>query len=251
MESSDKFSSELIYGIHPIIEALEAGKTFDKIFILNTLKSAQVHQITAHAKSKKISLNRVPFEKLQKLTRNNHQGVVAFVSPIEFFDLDVILRKIEFKGEKPFLVVLDRIQDVRNFGAIVRSAECAGAHAVVIPKKGAAHISSETVKTSAGALYNIPICKVAGVDNALEEIKAAGIKLVACTEKFSENYTEFNYDQPVAIVMGSEESGIAVSNIRKCDFKAGIPLLGKTESLNVSVAAGILMYEVVKQRNLG
>ncbi len=250
MEHQDNYNNELIYGIHPVLEALEAGKTLDKIFILNTLQTPQSKIITTYARDKKISLNRVPLAKLQKMTRQNHQGVVAFMAPIDFLDLETELRKMEIKGIVPFILVLDRISDVRNFGAIIRTAECAGVNLVVIPKKGGAHVNSESTKTSAGALFNIPICKVAGVDNAMDVLKEKGVKLVACTEKKSENYTEFDYTQPVAIVMGSEESGIAWSNIKKCDFKAGIPLLGKTESLNVSVAAGILMYEVVKQRGV-
>lgn len=248
-EEGNPYENEIIYGIHPVVEALEAGKSIDKIFMLNTLQTPQSKIILTHAKSKKIALARVPLAKLQKLSRHNHQGVIAFIAPIEFADLDTELRKLEIKGVTPFILVLDRISDVRNFGAIIRTAECAGVNFIVIPKKGGANISSETVKTSAGALFNMPICRVAGVDNALDTLVEKGIKLVACTEKDAAPYKGFDYTQPVAVVMGSEESGIAWSNIKKCDYKAGVPLMGKTESLNVSVAAGIVLYEVLSQRN--
>lgn len=248
MKEEEKDYENLIYGIHPVMEALEAEKNIDKILMINTLRSHAAKYISQIAKDRKISLNRVPLEKLQRVTRENHQGVIAFTSPIEFSSLEIELAKIERSGEAPLILVLDRINDVRNFGAIVRTAECAGVHTIVIPKKGAASINPETVKTSAGAIFNISICKEAGIDNALEFIKSKGIHMIACTEKTDKDFYEADYTGPVAIVMGSEESGIAASNIAKCHEVARIPLFGKTESLNVSVAAGIILYEAVKQR---
>jgi 23S rRNA (guanosine2251-2'-O)-methyltransferase len=244
----EKDYDNVIFGIHPVIEALEAEKNIDKILMINTLRSHSAKYITQIAKDRKISLNRVPLEKLQRITRANHQGVIAFTSPIEFNSLEVELAKIERSGEAPLILVLDRVNDVRNFGAIIRTAECAGVHTIVIPKKGAASINPETVKTSAGAIFNISICKEAGIDNALELIKSKGIHMVACTEKTDKEYYEADFTGPTAIVMGSEESGIAISNIKKCHESARIPLFGKTESLNVSVAAGIILYEAVRQR---
>ncbi|MFT6717450.1 MAG: 23S rRNA (guanosine2251-2'-O)-methyltransferase, partial [Saprospiraceae bacterium] len=156
-----------------------------------------------------------------------------------------------FKRKKaPFLLILDRISDVRNFGAIVRTAECAGVDAIIIPKKGAAQINAESTKTSAGAIFNMPICKVGGIETILPYLLESGIKLVACTEKTQRMYTEVDYNQPIGIIMGSEESGIANSNMNKCDYIVKIPLVGKTDSLNVSVAAGAIIYEAVRQRNL-
>lgn len=240
--------SDIIFGIHPILEGLQADQTFDKILILNTLRTPQAKEVIRLAREKGVSLNKVPEQKLNRITRKNHQGVIAFISPIEFQDIEDILPNLFSDGKNPFLLILDRVSDVRNFGAIVRTAECAGVDAIIIPKKGAAQINAETTKTSTGAIFNIPICKVAGIDSVIPFLKDSGIQLVACTEKTNNNYTDIDYSVPTGIIMGSEEAGIAISNINKCDYSAKLPLKGKTESLNVSVAAGIIMYEVVRQR---
>jgi len=240
--------SDLVFGIHPILEGLHSDKTFDKILILNTLRTHQAKEIMTLAKEKGISVNKVPQQKLDRVTRKNHQGVIGFIAPIEFQNIEDILPTLYSEGKIPFLLILDRVSDVRNFGAIVRTAECAGVHAIIIPKKGAAQINGETIKTSTGAIFNLPICKVPGIESVLPFLKDSGIHLVACTEKTDINYTEVDYTIPVGIMMGNEESGIALSNIKVCESKAKLPLIGKTESLNVSVAAGIVMYEVVRQR---
>lgn len=240
--------SDLVFGIHPILEGLESGKNFDKILILNTLRTPQAKEIMALARERGISLNKVPQQKLDRITRKNHQGVIGFIAPIEFQDIEEILPELFTAGKNPFLLILDRVSDVRNFGAIVRTAECAGVDAIIIPKKGSAQINGETIKTSTGAIFNIPICKVPGLDSVIPFLKDSGIHLVACTEKTEVNYTEVDYTIPIGIIMGSEESGIAISNITKSDSTAKLPLLGKTESLNVSVAAGIILYEAVRQR---
>lgn len=234
--------------MHPVLEALKSGVNMDKVLLLNTLKTSEAKEILDLIKEKGISVNRVPVEKLNRITRKNHQGVIAFSAPVTFENIEDIVPSIFEKGLNPLLLVLDRVSDVRNFGAIVRSAECAGVHAIIIPKKGAAQINAETTKTSAGAIFNVPICKVPGIESVLPFLIESGIKLVACTEKTRNNYTQFDYSQPVAILMGSEESGIATSNINKCDFAGKIPLMGKIESLNVSVATGIILYEAVRQR---
>lgn len=241
--------SDLVFGIHPVLEGLNANKTFDKILILNTLRTPQAKEILNLAKEKGISINKVPQQKLDRVTRKNHQGIIAFIAPVEFQNIEDILPNLFAEGKNPFLLILDRVSDVRNFGAIVRTAECAGVDAIIIPKKGAAQINGETIKTSTGAIFNVPICKVPGIESVLPYLKDSGIHLVGCTEKAHNNYTEIDYSVPVGIIMGSEESGIAVSNLKTCNSQAKLPLVGKTQSLNVSVAAGIILYEVVRQRS--
>lgn len=240
--------TDLVFGIHPILEGLQSDKNFDKILISNSLRTPQAKEIIELARERGISLNKVPLQKLDRVTRKNHQGVIGFIAPIEFQDIEAIIPNLFSAGKTPFLLILDRISDVRNFGAIIRTAECAGVDAIIIPKKGAAQINGETIKTSTGAIFNIPICKVPGIDSVIPFLKNSGIHLVACSEKTEINYTEVDYSVPVAIILGSEESGIALSNITKCDSTAKLPLLGVTGNLNVSVAAGIIMYEVIRQR---
>ncbi|MBK20841.1 MAG: 23S rRNA (guanosine(2251)-2'-O)-methyltransferase RlmB [Flavobacteriales bacterium] len=240
--------TDLVFGIHPILEGLESGENFDKILILNSLRTPQAKEIISIAKEKGVTVNKVPQQKLDRITRKNHQGIIGFIAPIEFQQIEDILPEIFARGKNPFLLILDRISDVRNFGAIVRTAECAGVDAIIIPKKGSAQINGETIKTSTGAIFNVPICKVAGLDSIIPFLKDSGIHLIACTEKSEVNYTEVDYTLPIGIILGNEESGIAISNITKSDSTAKLPLIGKTKSLNVSVAAGIIMYEVIRQR---
>ena len=246
MEFENK--TDLVFGIHPILEGLKSGENFDKLLILNSLRTPQAKEIMSLAKEIGISINKVPQQKLDRVTRKNHQGIIGFIAPVEFQSIENILPEVFAQGKVPFLLILDRISDVRNFGAIVRTAECAGVDAIIIPKKGAAQINGETIKTSTGSIFNIPICKVSGLDSIIPFLKESGIHLVACTEKAEINYTEINYTIPLGIILGSEESGIAISNITKCDSKVKLPLVGKTKSLNVSVAGGIIMYEVIRQR---
>jgi len=241
---------DLVFGIHPILEGLESNENFDKILVLNTLRTPQVKEIIAVSKRKGIAVNKVPQQKLDRITRKNHQGIIGFIAPIDFQKIEDILPEIFARGKNPFLLILDRISDVRNFGAIIRTAECTGVDAIIIPKKGSAQINGETIKTSTGAIFNIPICKVSGIDSIIPFLKDSGIHLIACTEKSDVNYTEVDYSIPIGIILGSEESGIAISNITKSDSTAKLPLIGKTRSLNVSVAAGVIMYEVIRQRRL-
>ncbi len=182
--------------------------------------------------------------------RKNHQGVVAFISPVIYQNIEDILPAIYERGETPLLLILDRISDVRNFGAITRTAECAGVHAIIVPEKGRAMIGPDAVKTSAGALFKIPVCKTRSLKQCATFLQESGVSLVACTEKTDDHYFDVDYSIPLAIIMGSEEDGISNDLIRKADYLAKIPLLGKIESLNVSVAAGILTYEAVRQREM-
>lgn len=246
MEFENK--TDIVFGTHPIIEGLKSGENFDKILILSSLRTPQAKEIILLAREQGISVNKVPQQKLDRITRKNHQGIIGFIAPVEFHKIENIIPDIFTQGKVPFLLILDRVSDVRNFGAIIRTAECAGVDAIIIPKKGAAQINGETIKTSTGAIFNIPICKVPGIDSIIPFLKESGIHLIACTEKTEVNYTEIDYTNPIAIILGSEESGIAISNITKSDSVAKLPLVGKTKSLNVSVAAGIIMYEVLRQR---
>lgn len=238
----------LIFGIHPVKEALEAGQPFEKIYVKKDTESAE--GIIEYAEAKGIQVQYVPIEKLDKLTRrNNHQGIVAVIPAIEYADFNQILEDVMAQKDKPAtFVVLDGITDVRNFGAIARTAECIGADAIIIGAKNAAPINSEAMKTSAGALATIPVCRVGSLRNTLKTIQMQGVQLIAATEKSTTLLYESKLNGSVAVIMGSEDVGISVDILRLCDQKISIPLLGKIESLNVSAAAAVLLYEVVRQR---
>ncbi len=239
---------EMIFGTRAVIEALQAGKEFEKIMIRRDMRNELSKSLYDELDGRPVPIQKVPVERLNLLTSKNHQGVIAFISPVRFQRLEHIIPFLYESGKQPFILVLDGVTDVRNFGAIARTSECAGVDAIVIPKRGGAAINADAVKTSAGALMNIPVCREETVTEALRFLSDSGLKLVAATEKASKNYTEISYKEPVAIVMGSEEEGIAPENLELCSDRVSIPILGKIESLNVSVAAGVLIYEAVRQR---
>ena len=239
---------EMIFGIRAVIEAIQAGKDIEKILLRRDMTSDLARELFAVMKDTVIPVQKVPVEKLNLITSKNHQGVIAFISPVTYQRIEDIIPAIYEEGRNPFLVVLDGITDVRNFGAIARTCECAGVDAIVVPAKGGAPINSDAVKTSAGALLSIPVCREEDLTEALKFIAASGIKLVAATEKATNDYTNAKLNNPLAIVMGSEEDGIAPENLRFCNETVRIPLLGNIESLNVSVAAGVLIYEALRQR---
>lgn len=240
--------TNLIFGIRPIIEALEAGKEIDKIFVQQGLQGDLSKELKAvlakHNKSAKV----VPLEKLNRLTKKNHQGIIAFLSPVDFFDLETVVTQAIESGQVPLVIVLDHLTDVRNFGAIVRTAECAGVHAIVVPEQGAAAINGDAAKTSAGALMRMPICRTTHLRDAAFLLQQMGLQLVACTEKTSSEIYEPDYTKPTAIIMGNEETGISNNLIKIADHLAKIPMHGEIGSLNVSVSAGIILYEAVRQR---
>ncbi len=257
MKQSYKFNSgprepkeegQMIYGIRPVMEALEAGKEIEKIFLGRTARGELMQNLRKMLKEREISWQEVPNEKLDKFTRNNHQEVVCFISPVHYHSLSQIVPSIFEKGLTPLILVLDRITDVRNFGAIARTAECAGIHAMVIPSKGAAQVSADAIRTSAGALSRIPVCRENNLRVALKYLQESGIKVVAATEKASEYHFKSDLSVPLAIVMGSEEDGVSDDIIRTCDEILRIPMLGSVSSLNVSVACGVMIYEAVRQR---
>ena len=239
----------IIFGIRPVIEAIKSGKEIDRILLQSTLGSHEtIRELKQVAREMDIPIQYVPMEKLNKVTFKNHQGVIAYVSEITYQPLQNILPGIYEKGEDPFILILDRITDVRNFGAIARTAECAGVHAIVIPLKGAAQINMDAVKTSAGALYNIPVCREENLKNAIDFIKTSGIEIIACSEKGDKPYYSLDYKKPIAIILGSEEDGISPEYLKKSDHSVHIPMTGSTASLNVSVASGIILFEALKQR---
>lgn len=244
-----KQPENIIYGIHPVYEALQAGSEIEKIMIARDIKSIQVRDILKLAEEREIPVQKVPNEKLGSIVQANHQGIIAFVSLIEYQPLEDVLMNVYEKGEQPLLMVLDRITDVRNMGAIARSAECAGVHAIIIPSRGSAQINADAVKTSAGALNLVPVHRSPNLKNTLRYLLDSGVNLVAVSEHGSTNYTAAQLDGPIAFVMGSEEDGISPEYLKLCNERVMIPLKGSIGSLNVSVAAGIILFEALRQRN--
>lgn len=241
-------SNEYIFGIHPVIEAIESGRTVDKLYVKKDLNGELAVRLIKLAKTCGIPVQRVPVERLNKITRKNHQGVIALMSEITYHKLDHLMPMLFEDGALPFILVLDGITDVRNFGAMARTAECCGVNAIVIPLRGSVSVAADAVKTSAGALMNIPVCREQSLVKAVEYLKECGCQIVCATEKSSQNYTLGDYTTPVAIVMGAEDIGISPEILRVADTRAAIPMFGRIGSLNVSVAAGVMMYEVVRQR---
>ena len=239
---------EFIFGIRAVMEALQAGKEIEKVLLRRDMTSNLSHELLTLLATASIPVQKVPLERLNRITRKNHQGVIAFISPVVFQRLENIIPAIYEEGRNPFVVVLDGITDVRNFGAIARTCECTGVDAIVVPVKGVAAINADAVKTSAGALLSIPVCRELNMRDALKFLSESGLKLVAATEKAAEDYCVISYREPVALIFGSEEDGIAPEHLRLCDNLVRIPLLGSIASLNVSVAAGVMMYEIIRQR---
>lgn len=245
---SHRKDEELLFGIRPLIEAIKAGKEIDKAFIQNGLGGELIAELKNLIKKNNIVYQYVPVEKLNRLTRGNHQGIVGFVSPVSSYSVEQLVPKLFEEGKSPLLLILDRITDVRNFGAIARTAECVGAHAMVIPSRGAAQINADAVKASAGALYKIPVCKEQNLKDTIEYLKESGVQIVACTEKTDRLYWDVDLSVPVALIIGSEEDGISPEYLKRADHKVKIPLMGEIASLNVSVATGIVLYEAIRQR---
>jgi len=237
-----------IFGLRAVIEAINANETIDKVFLQKGLKGELFSELEGLLRRKGINSSYVPVEKLNRLTKNNHQGVVAQISAIEFHDLDTLVEKTIESGATPLFLLLDQISDVRNFGAIIRTAECTGVHGIIIQKKGGAPVNGDTIKTSAGAVFKVPICKVDHIKDAMFHMQSCGIKVIAATEKTDDTIFDVSFKEPCAIIMGSEGRGINPSVLKLVDAKAKLPLLGEIESLNVSVACGAFLYEAVRQR---
>ena len=241
---------DMIFGIRAVIEPIQSGSEIDKILVRRDMTSELSRELFTALNGLEVPVQKVPLEKLNRITLKNHQGVIAFISPVTFQHIEDIIPSIYEEGRMPFIVVLDGVTDVRNFGAIARTCECAGVDAIVVPLKGGAALNGDAVKTSAGALLKIPVCREHNIVNALKFIASSGIKVVAATEKASQNYTETSMSEPLAIVMGAEDEGVSPEILRLCDNMVKIPMLGTIDSLNVSVAAGVLIYEAVRQRGV-
>lgn len=240
--------NEMIFGVRAVIEALDAGKEIDKILIKRDIQSDLSKELFAALRGRMIPVQRVPVERIDRITRKNHQGVIAFVSPIVYQRTEDIVPFLFEQGKSPLFLMLDGITDVRNFGAIARTCECAGVDAIIIPSKNSVTVNADAVKTSAGALLTLPVCKEQSLTATIKYLKDSGFRMLAATEKGDYDYSKANYSDPTCIIMGAEDTGVPYEHLKYCDEWVRIPLMGKIESLNVSVAAGILIYEAVKQR---
>lgn len=238
----------MIFGIRTLIEAIQEGKEIDKVFIQKGLRGDLYPELYQLIKDRDIPYSLVPPEKLNRFTRKNHQGVVAFISSITYHNIEQLIPSLYEEGKTPFILVLDRITDVRNFGALARTAECAGVDAILIPARGGAAINADAVKTSAGALHKIPICRAKYLQDDLKFLKESGLKIIGVSEKAKKAYYEETYKEPIALMLGSEEDGISDAYIPLLDEFVKIPMTGSIASLNVGVAGGILMFEASKQR---
>lgn len=243
-----KQETDFIFGIRAIIEAIRSGKEIDKVLIRKGLSGELFQELFAEIKNSGILFSHVPPEKLDRITRKNHQGVIAFISPISYDSIESIIPGLYERGKTPFILILDSITDVRNIGAIARTAECAGVDAIIVPEKGSAQINADAVKTSAGAINYIPFCRAKSLVNTVKFLKDSGLQVFAATEKATQNYFTSNLKEPLALIMGAEDIGISPDLLRIADYLVRIPTLGRIESLNVSAAASVLIYEVVKQR---
>ena len=242
-------NGSLTYGMRPVMEAIESGKTIDKVLFQKGLQGELFKQLFYEVRQRKIPFQYVPQEKLNRLARQNHQGVIAFLSAIEYCDIYNIVPSIFEEGRVPFLLLLDKITDVRNVGAIARSAECAGVDAIILPLNGGAQLNEDAVKSSAGALHKVPVCRHSNLVEVIQYLKDSGIEVIGVTEKANHAHYNKDFTGPVCLIMGNEYEGIAWDYLKHCNDTVTIPMVGTIRSLNVSVATGIALFEVIKQRN--
>jgi len=240
--------NQLVFGIRAVMEAIKSDKEIETIYVQRGLNGDTFQEFKNLLKERNMVFQQVPAEKLNRITQKNHQGVIAFVSPITYQKIEDIIPAIYEKGEIPLIVILDNITDVRNLGAIARTAECAGVHALIVPARGSAQINPDTIKTSAGALFNIPVCRHENLQKTARFLQESGLALIACTEKTNTLLYQLDYTVPTAVILGSEEDGVSSELIRIADHLAKIPMFGEIESLNVSVSAGVVLYEIIRQR---
>ncbi len=241
--------SDFIFGLRPVIEAIRAGKQIDRLLIKQGLHGVLYHELMAEVKNHKISYQIVPLERIELVTRKNHQGVLAWLSVIEYQNISNLLPSIFENGEDPLILILDSVTDVRNFGSIVRTAHCLGAHAIVIPEKGSARITADAVKASAGALHTFPVCRERSVVRTAKYLRDSGLMIVCAEENSAKSASEIDLTGPAAIILGSEDKGISRELKALADHRVKIPVSGTIGSLNVSIAAGIMMYEIIRQRS--
>jgi 23S rRNA (guanosine2251-2'-O)-methyltransferase len=240
--------NQLVFGTRAVIEAIKSGSEIETIFVQRGLTGELFQELRVLLKERHLVFQQVPAEKLNRITQKNHQGVIAFISPITYSKIEDIIPSVYEKGLTPLILILDGITDVRNFGAIVRTAECAGVQAIIVPARGSAQINPDAIKTSAGALFNVPICRHESLHKTAKFLQESGLQLVACTEKTDASIYNPDYTVPTAIILGSEEDGVSSDLIRISDHLAKIPMFGEIESLNVSVSTGVILYEAVRQR---
>lgn len=240
--------NDCIFGLRPVIEAVRAGKQIDRLLVKQGLKGALYHELMIEVRKHQIPYQIVPVERIELVTRKNHQGVLAWLSVIEYQKIANLLPMIFEKGQDPLVIVLDGVSDVRNFGAIVRSAECFGAHAIVIPEKGSARITADAVKTSSGALNSFPVCREKSILRAVKYLKESGLKVICADESSGNAVAEVHLTGPSALILGSEDKGISRELSALADTAVRIPITGTIPSLNVSVAAGVFLYEINRQR---
>ena len=240
--------SEMIFGVRAVIEAIEAGKEIVKVLVKRDIQSDLSKELFTALKCTLIPVQRVPVERINRITRKNHQGVVAFMSAITYQHTEDLVPTLFEEGKSPIFVMLDGVTDVRNFGAIARTCNCAGIDAIIIPAKNSVSVNADAMKTSAGALHTLPVCREQSLTATIKFLKDSGFKIIAATEKGDYDYTKANYKDPVCIIMGAEDTGVPYDHLALCDEWIKIPMFGNIESLNVSVAAGILMYEAIRQR---
>lgn len=242
-KKSPKQDKQLIYGIHAVNEAIESGKEFERIYILKTDKTSALMDLNKRIKENRLPVHHVPIHKLNRLSRGNHQGVVAFLSLIPNVTISEIITRTFEAGQDPKILVLDGVTDVRNFGALSRSALAFGFHAVLVPNKGSALIHQDAIKASAGALMKIPVAKAVNLSRTLEEMKGFGLKVIGITEKATTDIQEMKVNEPVALILGNEETGIHANSLELCDATFRIPISDEIDSLNVSVAGAIAMFQ--------
>ena len=246
MESNT--SADYIFGTQSILETLRSEKDVEKILIQRNVKNDSINEVIYLAKQLNVPVVQVPIEKMNRITRKNHQGAIAFVSSILYSSLDNVITRAYEEGRVPFVIILDQVTDVRNFGAIARTAECAGADAIVIPSKGSAQINGDAMKTSSGALNFIPVCREEYLKDAISYLKQSGLQIFACSEKATKTVYQVDLTVPMAIMMGSEEKGISPAFLQMSDEHIKIPIFGKVESMNVGVATGVIAFEAIRQR---
>jgi 23S rRNA (guanosine2251-2'-O)-methyltransferase len=241
-------TDNLIFGTRAVIEAVNAGKEIDKIIIQKGLSNQLYSELRKAIKDLDIPIQIVPPEKINRITSKNHQGVLAFIAQVTYYEVEDLLATVFEKGKTPLVLILDRVTDVRNFGAIARSADCSGVDFIIIPSRGAAQINADAVKTSAGALNRMKVCRVDNLKSTIDYLKEYGLQIVSCHEKTESYYFNADLTKPTAIIMGSEENGISNEYLKRSDIQVKIPMVGNIASLNVSVAAGIILFEAVRQR---
>jgi 23S rRNA (guanosine2251-2'-O)-methyltransferase len=243
-----KENIDYIYGLRPVLEAILSGKNIDRLIIRKGLRGSLYFELMQAVRDHSIPYQFVPIEKLNRVSRKNHQGVIAWISAIEYHNIDSLLPFIYESGRDPFLLVLNNITDVGNFGAIARSAECFGVDCIIIPEKGSARINAEAVKASAGALSKIPVARVKSIMKTLDFLRDSGLKIISASEKGNSDLRSADLSGPLALIMGSEDRGVSIEILKASDMLLSIPMAGTIGSLNVSVATGILLYEVSSHR---